>query len=59
MCEHVGLGLIHQDGELRQFGPELVGNATPLRLGRLGIVLRERRCDEGGDDAPATAASVG
>ena len=44
--EHVGLSLVHQDGELWQLGPELVGDAAPLRLGLLGIVLGESGCDE-------------
>jgi hypothetical protein len=46
----VGLGLIHQRGELGDLGPELVGNAAPLRRGLLGIVLGEGCCDEGRDD---------
>ena len=32
--QHVGLGLVHQRGELRDLGPELVGDAAPLRAWR-------------------------
>ena len=31
--QHVGLGLVHQGGELGDLGPELVGDAAPLGLG--------------------------
>ena len=45
--EHIGLGLVHQGGELGHLGPELVGDAAPLRLGLLGIVLGEGGGNEG------------
>ena len=32
--EHVGLGLVHQGGELGQLGPELVGDAGATALWR-------------------------
>ena len=54
---HVGqdvvLGIVHQCGELRHLGPELVGDQAPLALGAVGVVLGEGGGDEGGDDAPA------
>jgi hypothetical protein len=51
--EHVRLGLIHERGELRQLGAQLVGDPAPLCARRFGIVLREGRGDESRDDAPA------
>ena len=39
--QHVGLGLVHECGELGQLGAELVGDPAPLRLGGLGVVLGE------------------
>ncbi len=35
--QDVGFGGVHQGGELWHLGPELVGDATPLRLGGLGV----------------------
>ena len=57
--EHVGLGLVHQGGELRQLGAQLIGDLAPLRAGGLGVVLGEGGGDEGGDDAPAALAGMG
>ena len=57
--EHVGLGFIHEDGKLGQFGPELVGNLAPLSPGGFGIVLGKSGGNEGGDDAPAALAGHG
>src|SRR5271166_3905896 len=37
--EDVVLGLVHEEGELWQLGPELIGDLAPLRLGGLGAVL--------------------
>ena len=37
--EHIGLGLVHQVGELGHLGPELIGDALPFCRGLLGIVL--------------------
>jgi len=34
-------GLVHEGGKLRQLGPELVRDTSPLRLGGLGSGLRE------------------
>jgi hypothetical protein len=47
--EHVDLGLVHERGELRQFGAQLVGDPAPLCASRFGIVLGEGSGDEGGD----------
>lgn len=49
----VWLGLIHQ-----QLGPELFGDAAPLRAGLLDIVLDKGCCDESRDDTTATPAGV-
>ena len=57
--EHVGLGLVHQRGELGHLRPDLVGDEAPLPAGRLGVVLGEGGGDEGGDDTPALAAGMG
>ena len=46
-------------GELGQLGPELVGDAAPLRLGGVGAVLSEGGGHEGGDDPPAALAGMG
>jgi hypothetical protein len=60
---HVGedilLGRVEQGGELGQLGAHLVGDLTPLRIGRVGMVLREGGGDEGRDDAPAAPPSIG
>ena len=41
------------------FGPQLIGDLAPLRLGGLGAVLGEGGGDEGRDDAPAGLAGMG
>src|SRR3954471_5480424 len=56
--EDVGLSLVHQGCELGDLGPELVGDAAPLRLGGLGIVLGEGGGDEGRDDAPSASPGM-
>ena len=53
--QHIGLGFVHEGGEFRQFGAQLVGDLAPLRLGRLGVLLCEGGGDEGRSD-PATVA---
>ena len=55
--EHVSLGLV-EEGKLRQFRTELVGDAPPLRLCRLRVVLGKGGADEGGDDAPSALAGM-
>ena len=44
--EHVGLGLVHQGGELGDLRSELVSDTAPLSFGLLGIVLGEGGGDE-------------
>ena len=56
--QHIGLGLIHQGGELRDLGPELVGDPAPLGPGGFGILLDEGGADEGGDDTASLLAGV-
>lgn len=43
----------------RRLRPELVGDAAPLLLGALGVVLGASGGDEGGDDPPAAPAGMG
>jgi hypothetical protein len=31
--QHVGLGMVHDGGELRHLGPDLIGHAAPLGAG--------------------------
>lgn len=57
--QHVGFGVVHQRGKLRQLRPELIGDGAPLRAGHGGIVLCEGGGDEGGDDASAALAGMG
>jgi site-specific DNA recombinase len=57
--QHVGLGIVHESGELRQLGTQLIGDLAPLRLGCFGILLCEGRRDEGGRDATALASGMG
>jgi hypothetical protein len=37
--ENVGLGLIHQGGEFRDLGPQLIGDFAPLGFRSLGVIL--------------------
>lgn len=48
-------GLVHQGGQFRHLGPDLVGQCAPPGAGGRGSLLREGGGDEGGDDAPALA----
>ena len=56
--EHIGLGLVHERGELRQLGVQLIGDPAPLCAGRFGIVLDEGGGDESGDHAPTLFADM-
>lgn len=56
--QHVGLGVVWERRELRQFWAQLIGDATPLRPRGLGIVLRKPGGDERGDDAASALAGV-
>ena len=57
--EDVVLGFVHENCQLGDLGPELVGDLTPLDLRAVGVLLGEGGGDEGGDDAPALAAGMG
>lgn len=57
--KHVILAAVHQRGQLGYTGSQLVGDLAPLRLGILGVFLREGGGDEGGDDAASTLAGMG
>ena len=46
-------------GELRDLGPQLVGDLAPLARGCVGIVLGEGGGDEGRDDASPVLAGMG
>ncbi len=52
------LCLVHERGELRHFGTQLIGDLAPLRPRSLGVVLDEGGADEGRDDATALAAGM-
>ena len=41
--EHIRLGLVHQRGELRDLGAELVGDAAPLLFCTRRVILGEGR----------------
>ncbi len=45
--QDVGLGLVHEIGQLGRLGTELVGDLTPPGPGGLGVVLSEGGGDEG------------
>ncbi len=53
------LGLVHDGGELRDLGPDRVGDGAPLGAGGLRCVLGEGGGDEGGDDTAAALAGMG
>lgn len=54
--QHVVLGLVHQRGGLGELGAQLVGDRTPLHVGRLGVVLGKGRGDGRADHAPPALA---
>jgi hypothetical protein len=58
VAEYVGLGLIEEARELRQLGPQLIGDRAPLSLGSFSVILRKRGRDEGGDDTSAVATGM-
>jgi phenylpyruvate tautomerase PptA (4-oxalocrotonate tautomerase family) len=39
--EYIGLGVVHENGELWQLGTQLIGDLAPLALGSWSVVLRE------------------
>ena len=47
--QDVGLGRVQEGGELGHAGPQLIGDLTPLGLGRGLVVLGEGGADEGRD----------
>ncbi len=57
--EHIGFGLVHQGGQFRHFGAELIGDLAPLGLGGFGAVLGKGVADEGDDDPAALLVGVG
>ena len=57
--EDVSLGFIHERGQLRDFGAQLIRNLAPLLARCLGIFLDEGSADEGGNDTTALATGVG
>ena len=54
--EHIGLGVVHQ---CCQLGYPAVGDLAPLSAGYVGIILRERGADPGGNDAALRLAGIG
>jgi len=57
--EHVGLGVVHDGGELGHPGAYLIRNGAPLGAGGLWRLLREGGADEGRDDPPPALAGMG
>src|SRR5436190_832726 len=57
--KYVGFRLVHERGEFRHLGTQLIGNLTPLHPSRIRILLDEGGADEGSDNTPAIAASMG
>lgn len=47
LCKHIGLGVIHQRGQLRHPRAQLVGDTAPLLAGGVSIVLGEGGADPG------------
>jgi hypothetical protein len=56
--EHIGLGIVHQCGELADARPGLIGDLSPLLAGSLGIILGEGGADPGRDDAALCLSGV-
>jgi hypothetical protein len=54
--QDVGLGVVHQGGELGRLWPQLVGDAAPLLAGGFAVVLGEGGRHEGRHDAPPALA---
>jgi hypothetical protein len=57
--EHVLLGGIHELGQFGNIRPELIGDLSPLGLGRLRRFLRIGCGDERGDNTPPALAGMG
>ena len=57
--QHVGLGGVHEAGELGHAGPQLIGDLSPLGLGCGLVILGEGGADEGGDHPALGLAGVG
>ena len=57
--QHVGLGLVHEVGQLGRLGAELIGHLAPLGLGGLGVLLGKGGGDEGRHHAPAGLTGMG
>ena len=55
----IGFGVVHQCCQLGDAWPQLIRHLAPLFARCLGIVLRERGADPGGDDAPLCLAGIG
>ncbi len=56
--QHVVLGVIHQRGQPRHLGSDLISDTAPLGAGGLGSVLREGGGDEGGDHSAAALVGM-
>jgi hypothetical protein len=57
--QHVGLGIIHDGGEFRHLGADLIGDGAPLGAGGFRGFLSEGGGDEGRDDAAARLSGMG
>ena len=56
--EHVLLGGVHQRGEPRYLGPQLVGYGVPLTVGSRGVLVGIDGADPGRDDAALGLAGM-
>ena len=57
--QHVVLALVHELGQLRPAGAQLVGDAAPGLAGIVAVGLVEGLADRGGDDGVLAARDVG
>ena len=57
--EDISLCLIHNGGQFRDLGTDLIGDGAPLAAGRLGRFLGERGGDKGRDNASSALTGVG
>ncbi len=56
--QHVGIGVVHDGGEVGNLRPNLVGDGAPLGAGGLGYLLVKGGGDEGRDDASSSLSGV-
>lgn len=57
--EHVGLGHVHQCGEIRELGRQLIGDDAPWGSCRVQFLLRGRNVDRRADPLTLSLAGMG